>query len=207
MFNGSVNHFVPDDMVCWGAWSDRKGIGKTRADSHVNYVLGLTGGGGLGEVEVVFFPAYFHGWKCNSSFKRLFKYFSMLVDKHMTLKVSDEHAVQAYVAAQQRIKKSVWVYGIPAGMYARQVWGTEYLREASEFKSQLQKMLLGAFSTCEDYCQKLANTDMLDSNSETLRQVLKADSHLADRNDSCWSAHVSKAFSGMCDRDMFIQKR
>eukprot|EP00983_Pelagomonas_calceolata_P116865 1160359-Pelagomonas_calceolata.AAC.2 len=31
------------------------------------------------------------------------------------------------------------VYGIPGGMYACQVWGTEYLREGSEFKSHLQK--------------------------------------------------------------------
>eukprot|EP00983_Pelagomonas_calceolata_P083847 1156242-Pelagomonas_calceolata.AAC.2 len=34
------------------------------------------------------------------------------------------------------------VYGISAGMYACQVWGTEYLREGSEFKSQLQKRQL-----------------------------------------------------------------
>eukprot|EP00983_Pelagomonas_calceolata_P011414 367824-Pelagomonas_calceolata.AAC.1 len=31
------------------------------------------------------------------------------------------------------------VYGILAEMYACQVWGTEYLRGGSEFKSQLQK--------------------------------------------------------------------
>jgi len=31
------------------------------------------------------------------------------------------------------------VYGIPAGMYASQVWGTVYLSEGSEFGSQLQK--------------------------------------------------------------------
>eukprot|EP00983_Pelagomonas_calceolata_P073262 1152062-Pelagomonas_calceolata.AAC.2 len=59
------------------------------------------------------------------------------------------------MAAQQRIKEFVhehdlrnrphaliWLsklYGIPAWMYACQVWGTEYLREGSEFKSQLQK--------------------------------------------------------------------
>eukprot|EP00983_Pelagomonas_calceolata_P004042 131352-Pelagomonas_calceolata.AAC.1 len=59
------------------------------------------------------------------------------------------------MAPQQRIKEFVqehdlrnrphaliWiskVYGILAGMYACQVWGTEYLRGGSEFKSQLQK--------------------------------------------------------------------
>eukprot|EP00983_Pelagomonas_calceolata_P028975 908532-Pelagomonas_calceolata.AAC.1 len=62
------------------------------------------------------------------------------------------------MAAQQRIKEFVhehdvrnrphaliWlskVYGVPAGMYACQVWGTDYLREGSEFKSQLQKKQL-----------------------------------------------------------------
>eukprot|EP00983_Pelagomonas_calceolata_P126918 1161350-Pelagomonas_calceolata.AAC.3 len=47
---------------------------------------------------------------------------------------------------------------------------------------------------------------VLNSNSETLRQVLKADLHLADRNGSCWSAHVSKAFSGVRNVDVFQQK-
>eukprot|EP00983_Pelagomonas_calceolata_P010173 331176-Pelagomonas_calceolata.AAC.1 len=70
----------------------------------------------------------------------------------MNLKVSEEHAVRPYMAAQQRIKEFVhehylrnrpraliWlskVYGIPAGMYACQVRGTEHLREGSEFKNQ-----------------------------------------------------------------------
>eukprot|EP00983_Pelagomonas_calceolata_P023247 732708-Pelagomonas_calceolata.AAC.1 len=64
----------------------------------------------------------------------------------MNLKVSEEHAVRPYMAAQQSIKEFVhehdlrnrphaliWlakVYGIPAEMYACQVWGTEYLRES-----------------------------------------------------------------------------
>eukprot|EP00983_Pelagomonas_calceolata_P025339 794825-Pelagomonas_calceolata.AAC.1 len=59
----------------------------------------------------------------------------------MNLKASEEHAVRPYMAAQQRIKEFVhehdlrnrphaliWlskVYGIPAGKYACQVWGTE----------------------------------------------------------------------------------
>eukprot|EP00983_Pelagomonas_calceolata_P054878 1143892-Pelagomonas_calceolata.AAC.3 len=69
----------------------------------------------------------------------------------MNLKLSEEHAVQPYMAAPQRINKFLhehglnnrphallWlskVHGIPAGMYACQVWGTEYLREGSEFKN------------------------------------------------------------------------
>eukprot|EP00983_Pelagomonas_calceolata_P030515 957574-Pelagomonas_calceolata.AAC.10 len=47
---------------------------------------------------------------------------------------------------------------------------------------------------------------MLVSNSGTLRQVLKADLHLANREESCWSAHVSKLFSGMRNEEVFKQK-
>jgi len=47
---------------------------------------------------------------------------------------------------------------------------------------------------------------MLESTSEASCQALKADSHLTDWDKSCWSAHVSKAFSGMSDVDMFNQK-
>ena len=47
---------------------------------------------------------------------------------------------------------------------------------------------------------------MLDSNSETLRRVLRADLHLATRDEACWSAHVSSAFSGMCSEDMYKQR-
>eukprot|EP00983_Pelagomonas_calceolata_P040473 1137630-Pelagomonas_calceolata.AAC.5 len=88
-------------------------------------------------------------------------FLGMLVDKHMNSKVSEEHAVRPYMAAQQRIKEFVhehdlrsrqraliWlskVYGIPARMYACQMWGTEYLQEGSEFKSQLQKKAIMPF--------------------------------------------------------------
>ena len=40
---------------------------------------------------------------------------------------------------------------------------------------------------------------MLDSNSETLRRVLKADFYLASFDSSCWSAQVSNAFNGLQD--------
>eukprot|EP00983_Pelagomonas_calceolata_P057229 1144968-Pelagomonas_calceolata.AAC.1 len=36
----------------------------------------------------------------------------MLVDKHMNLIVSEEHAVQSYMAAKQRIKKFVREHGL-----------------------------------------------------------------------------------------------
>eukprot|EP00983_Pelagomonas_calceolata_P082578 1155965-Pelagomonas_calceolata.AAC.4 len=111
--------------------------------------------------------------------------------------------------------------GIPAGMYACQVWGTEHLREGSEFKIQLQKkaimlleVFLGVKSTAANWpvlrecgqeplqfhwfraTVKFFNS-MLDPNSKKLRQVLKADLHLPNMDNSCWSAHVSQAFSGM----------
>ena len=46
---------------------------------------------------------------------------------------------------------------------------------------------------------------MLDSNSETLRRVLKADLHLASFDSSCWSAQVSNAFKGLQGSAMFKQ--
>ena len=47
---------------------------------------------------------------------------------------------------------------------------------------------------------------MLDSNSETLRRVLKADLYLASFHSSCWSAQVSNAFNGLQSSAMFKQK-
>ena len=47
---------------------------------------------------------------------------------------------------------------------------------------------------------------MLDSNSETLRRVLKADLYLASFDNSCWSAQVSNAFNGLQGSAMFKQK-
>ena len=87
--------------------------------------------------------------------KDRFKYLGMLLDRRINPKIAEEHAVRPYMAAQSRISEfaksydlksrphaMLWlskVYGIPAGMYASQVWGTVYLNEGSEFGSQLQK--------------------------------------------------------------------
>ena len=83
-----------------------------------------------------------------------FKYLGMLLDRRMNPKIAEEHAVRPYMAAQSRISEfakshefksrphaMLWlsVYGIPAEMYASQVWGKVYLSEGSEFGSQLQK--------------------------------------------------------------------
>jgi len=47
---------------------------------------------------------------------------------------------------------------------------------------------------------------MVDSNSETLRRVLKADLYLASFDSSCWSAQVSNSFNGLQGSAMFKQK-
>ena len=47
---------------------------------------------------------------------------------------------------------------------------------------------------------------MLDSNSKTLRRILKADLHLASFDNSCWSAQVSTVFNGLQGSAMFKQK-
>ena len=47
---------------------------------------------------------------------------------------------------------------------------------------------------------------MLDSNSETLRRVLKADLYLASFDSYCWSAQVLNMFNGLQGSAMFKQK-
>ena len=49
------------------------------------------------------------------------------------------------------------VYGIPAGMYASQVWGTVYLSEGSEFGSQLQKRHLSVFLEAHSWSEEQHN--------------------------------------------------
>ena len=49
------------------------------------------------------------------------------------------------------------MYGIPAGMYASQVWGTVYLSEGSEFGSQLQKRHLYVFLEAHSWSEEQHN--------------------------------------------------
>ena len=46
---------------------------------------------------------------------------------------------------------------------------------------------------------------MLNSNSETLRRVMKADLHLASFDSSCWSAQVLIAFNGLQSSAMLTE--
>ena len=122
------------------------------------------------------------------------------------------------------------VYGILAGMYASHVWGTVYQSDGSEFGSRLQKRylcflrrILGVKNSTTNWAVlrecgqeplqffwfrapiRFFNS-MLNSNSETLRRVLKADLHLASYDSSCWSAQVSNVFNGLQGGAMFKQK-
>ena len=109
--------------------------------------------------------------------------------------------------------------------------GALYLSEGSEFGSQLQnrhlcslRRIFGVKNSTTNWAVlrecgqepplqffwfrasiRLFNS-MLDSNSETLRRVLKADLHLAFFDSSCWSAQVSNAFNGLQSNAMFKQK-
>ena len=110
------------------------------------------------------------------------------------------------------------------------MWGTVYLSEGSEFGSHIQKRhlyplrrILGVKNSTTNWavlreCGQeplqffwfLASirffNSMLNSNSETLCRVLKADLHLASFDSSCWSAQVSNAFNGLQGSAMFKQK-
>eukprot|EP00983_Pelagomonas_calceolata_P075121 1152858-Pelagomonas_calceolata.AAC.1 len=139
--------------------------------------------------------------------KEQFRYLGMLVDKHimMNLKVSEEHAVRPHMAAQQRTKECMafrlGCMHAKCGVektYEKASCATDWpvLRECSQEPLQLYwfRATVKFFDS------------MLDSNSEALRKVLKADLHLADRDASIWSAHVSRVLSGMQNEDVFKQK-
>ena len=114
-------------------------------------------------------------------------------------------------------------------MYACQIWGTKYLQEGAEFNSQLQKLhlcslkrMLGVKRTTSNWSVlrecgqeplqfywfratvKFYNS-MLEANSSTLRQVVKADVQLSGREASCWSAQVLDAFKGLRSCDKFTE--
>jgi hypothetical protein len=86
--------------------------------------------------------------------KDCFKYLGMMFHKRMSMAKSSEHAAGPFMASAYRIRQfvqekslagrphvSLWLgktYVVPAGMYGGQVWGTEYLGQGQEFKSDLQ---------------------------------------------------------------------
>ena len=83
-----------------------------------------------------------------------FKYLGMIFYKSMNMVKSSEFVNGSVMAASGRIQQFVsdydlesrqqsplWLgktYLVPTAMYGSQVWGTEFLKQGSEFKSQLQ---------------------------------------------------------------------
>jgi len=112
-------------------------------------------------------------------------------------------------------------YAVPAGMYASQVWGTPFMKKGTEFTSVGQKchlnFLKGILGVKRTTCNwavlrecghetlqfywfraaiKFYNS-MLNSNSEIVRKVLKADCALRARDNGCWTAQLIEAFRGL----------
>ena len=86
--------------------------------------------------------------------KESFKYLGMWFHKNISMAKSSEHVTAPFMSATYKIRQfvreqalgdrppvSLWLgktYLVPAGMYASQVWGTEYIKEGQEFASELQ---------------------------------------------------------------------
>ena len=177
--------------------------------------------------------------------KDSFKYLGMVFYKCMSMSKSSEHAAGPFMASAFRVRQfvrenfltnrpyvSLWLgktYVVPAGMYAGQVWGTEYIKQGKEFASDLQvrhmsylKSTLGVKRTTTNWAVlrecgheplqfywfrsivKMYNS-MLRSNSETLRRVLTADVNIHSREPSCWTGKVLDAFQGLRNCDSFVQ--
>eukprot|EP00983_Pelagomonas_calceolata_P026408 829097-Pelagomonas_calceolata.AAC.1 len=119
-------------------------------------------------------------------------------------------------------------YPVPAGMYASQVWGTEYVKEGQVFSSELQVLhmsflegILGVKRSTTNWAALRERvhaplqfywfksvikmyTGLLNSNCGTLRKVLKADLHLHFRVPSCWTAHILNGFQGLRRCESFV---
>ena len=106
-------------------------------------------------------------------------------------------------------------YALSAGMYASQIWSTQLLKHDNGFSNPLQvahmaflKRILGIKSTSANWCVlrecaqeplqfywfrsavKFCNR-MVDSNSNTLRDVIKADISLGNSGASnCWTRQM-----------------
>ena len=118
-------------------------------------------------------------------------------------------------------------YVIPAGMYGSQVWGTQYLRSGQEFKSTVQKCHLGLLKSILGIKRSAPTwavlrecgheplqfywfratvkfyNSMLNSNSNLLRQVLKADCALRMRDQKCWTAEFLSGLHSLQHGDVF----
>jgi len=153
--------------------------------------------------------------------------FSMILYRRMSMNKSSKHAAGPSMASAFRVCQfvrensllnrpymSLWLgkmYVLSAGVYASQVWSTEFIKEDEVFTSDLQgqhisvsKGTLGVKRTTTSWAVlrgcghellqfywfrsavKLYNS-MLKSNSETLSRMLKADLSFHSREPSCWT--------------------
>eukprot|EP00983_Pelagomonas_calceolata_P065011 1148403-Pelagomonas_calceolata.AAC.1 len=142
---------------------------------------------------------------------------------------SSEHVTGPFMASAYRIRQFVrehasgdrlhvllWLretYLVPAGMYASQVWGTEYVDEGQEFSSV--KRATTNWAVLREYGHvplqlywfksiiKMYN-GLSNSNCETVRKVLKADLHLHSRGPSCSTAQILDGFQGLWRCESFV---
>eukprot|EP00983_Pelagomonas_calceolata_P001235 42564-Pelagomonas_calceolata.AAC.1 len=126
---------------------------------------------------------------------------------------SSERAAGPFMASAFRVRQfvrenslanrpyvSLWLgktYVVPDGVYAGQVWGTEYIKAGKEFASDLQvrhmsylKSMLGIKRTTTNWavlreCVHEPASVLL---VQTLRGVFKADLTVHSREPSCWTA-------------------
>eukprot|EP00983_Pelagomonas_calceolata_P076854 1153599-Pelagomonas_calceolata.AAC.1 len=121
------------------------------------------------------------------------------------------------------------MYPIPAAIYGSQMWGTIFVMQGTEFKSELQvrhlrflKHTLGVKRTTSNlavlrecghellqFCWfrsvvKLYNS-MLGCNSTTLKKVFQADCNMHSRASRCWTAQMLDRFQGLWNCDEYVQ--
>jgi hypothetical protein len=120
-------------------------------------------------------------------------------------------------------------YALSANMYASQIWSTQFLKHDNGFSNPLQvahmaflKRILGIKSTSANWCVlrecaqeplhfiywfrsavKFWNR-MVDSNSNTLRDVMKADIFLGNSGASnCWTRQMKDAFGDLQNGNVY----
>jgi len=198
-----------------------------------------------GKSQVVNFNSYVHsnipdvfydGRKLEK--RGSFKYLGMLFDKHLNLDKAIEQAAQPFAAAIRRVRElgykwgvrdrphvMLWLfrtYALSAGMYASQVWSTQYLTARKVFENVMQrrcmvflKRMLRVKNSTSNWVvlrecaqeplqfywlratAKFWNS-LLEANSITLRGVLKADMALGNAGmHTCWSRQLKEGLSDL----------
>ena len=156
----------------------------------------------------------------------------MLFDKHMNLHHAASHAwgflMQLYAEWKfgDRPHAMLWLFkkfALSAGMYASQIWSTQFLKHDNAFSNPLQvahmaflKRILRTKSTSANWsvlrecvqeplrfywfrsAVKFWNRMVDYSNSNTLRDVMKADISLGNSGASnCWTRQVKDVFGDL----------